>query len=94
MPCGSKDALAGAEPLTHSRCYVLKLHGDYKDARILNTDQELSAYPESYNGLLDRIFDEHGLIICGWSGEWDHALRAAFLRAFGNVSAGREYIRG
>jgi hypothetical protein len=28
-----------------------------------------------------RIFDEHGLIVCGWSGEWDHALRAAFLRA-------------
>lgn len=77
----SADALSGAEPLTHSRCYLLKLHGDYKDARILNTDQELSAYPESYNKLLDRIFDEHGLIICGWSGEWDHALRAAFLRA-------------
>ncbi|WP_253445621.1 SIR2 family protein [Halomonas sp. Y3] len=77
----SADALAGAEPLTHSRCYLFKLHGDYKDARILNTDQELSAYPESYDRLLDRIFDEHGLIICGWSGEWDHALRAAFLRA-------------
>lgn len=77
----SVDALAGAEPLTHSRCYVLKLHGDYKDARILNTDQELSAYPDGYNRLLDRILDEHGLIICGWSGEWDHALRAAFLRA-------------
>lgn len=77
----SADALAGAEPLTHSRCYLLKLHGDYKDARILNTDQELSVYPESYNKLLDRIFDEHGLIVCGWSGEWDHALRAAFLRA-------------
>lgn len=77
----SADALAGAEPLTHSHCYVLKLHGDYKDARILNTDQELSAYPDGYNRLLDRIFDEHGLIICGWSGEWDHALRAAFLRA-------------
>lgn len=77
----STDVLAGAEPLTHSRCYLLKLHGDYKDARILNTDQELSAYPESYDKLLDRIFDEHGLVICGWSGEWDHALRAAFLRA-------------
>ncbi|MDG4718853.1 MULTISPECIES: SIR2 family protein [Thalassospira] len=77
----SADALAGAEPLTHSRCYLLKLHGDYKDSRILNTDQELSSYPDSYNKLLDRIFDEHGLIICGWSGEWDHALRAAFLRA-------------
>jgi hypothetical protein len=77
----SVDALAGAEPITHSTCYILKLHGDYKDARILNTDAELSAYPPEYDRLLDRIFDEYGLIIAGWSGEWDHALRRAFLRA-------------
>lgn len=78
---GSPDALEGAEPLTHSACYILKLHGDYKDARILNTDAELEVYPDAYNALLDRIIDEHGLIVCGWSGEWDHALRAAILRA-------------
>lgn len=77
----SVDALLGAEPITHSACYILKLHGDYKDARILNTDAELSSYPVEYDRLLDRILDEHGLIVCGWSGEWDHALRAAFLRA-------------
>jgi len=77
----SVDALAGAEPITHSSCYILKLHGDYKDARILNTESELSGYPEQYNVMLDRILDEHGLIVCGWSGEWDHALRTAFLRA-------------
>jgi hypothetical protein len=77
----SVDGLLGAEPITHSRCYVLKLHGDYKDARILNTDGELAAYPRKFDGLLDRIFDEHGLVICGWSGEWDEALRRAVLRA-------------
>ena len=77
----SEDALSGAEPIAHSACYILKLHGDYKDTRVLNTDEELKAYPATYNGLLDRIFDEYGLIVCGWSGEWDHALRAAFLRA-------------
>ena len=77
----SRDALRGAEPLTHTRCYVLKLHGDYKDARILNTDAELSSYPSEYDQLLDRIFDEHGLILAGWSGAWDHALRRAMLRA-------------
>lgn len=77
----SVDALSGAQPLTHSPCYILKLHGDYKDARILNTESELGDYPAAYNVLLDRIFDEYGLIICGWSGEWDHALRAALLRA-------------
>jgi hypothetical protein len=76
----SVDTLSGAEPLTHSTCYVLKLHGDYKDARILNTDDELGAYPPQYDALLDRIFDEHGLVVCGWSGEWDDALRAALLR--------------
>jgi hypothetical protein len=43
----SADALSGAEPITHTACYILKLHGDYKDARILNTDSELTAYPLS-----------------------------------------------
>ncbi|MDX8467702.1 SIR2 family protein [Mesorhizobium sp. VK23B] len=77
----SVDALAGAEPITHSACYILKLHGDYRDARILNTDEELRGYPAQYDSVLDRIFDEYGLIVSGWSGEWDHALRSAMLRA-------------
>lgn len=77
----SVDALVGAEPLTHSNCYIFKIHGDYKDARILNIETELGSYPAEYDSLLDRILDEHGLIICGWSGEWDHALRAAFFRS-------------
>lgn len=77
----SIDTLAGAEPLTHAQCFILKIHGDYKDARILNTDVELGNYPAQLNSLLDRIIDEFGLIVAGWSGEWDHALRAAFLRA-------------
>lgn len=77
----SADGFAGAEPLTHTNCYILKLHGDFKDARILNTDSELSEYPQVFDGLLDRIFDEFGLIVAGWSGEWDRALRAAILRA-------------
>ena len=77
----SEDTLAGAEPLTHTQCYIFKIHGDYKDARILNTDAELGEYPVAFDGQLDRIIDEFGLIVAGWSGEWDHALRAAFLRA-------------
>ena len=76
----SVDAIKGAEPLTHTKCYLLKLHGDYKDARILNTEGELSTYPVEYDALLNRIFDEHGLVVCGWSGEWDEALRAALMR--------------
>jgi hypothetical protein len=78
---GSDDALKGAVPLIHSRCYVVKLHGDYLDTRILNTEAELSVYSPSINTLLDRIIDEHGLIVSGWSGDWDAALRAAITRA-------------
>ena len=76
----SVDALNGAEPLTHTRCYLVKLHGDYKDARILNTTAELSTYAAEHNRLLDRILDEHGLVVCGWSGEWDEALARALIR--------------
>jgi hypothetical protein len=77
----SDDALKGAVPLIHSRCYVMKIHGDYLDTRIRNTDSELGAYTPELDTLLDRIIDEHGLIVCGWSGDWDPALRAAITRA-------------
>ena len=77
----SVDTLAGAEPITHTQCYILKIHGDYKDARILNTDVELGDYPPELNVVLDRIIDDFGLIVSGWSGDWDHALRSAFTRA-------------
>lgn len=77
----SPDDLSGAEPLTHSRCYIFKLHGDYKDARILNTEAELAKYPKKFNVMLDRIFDEYGIIVSGWSGNWDDALIAALKRA-------------
>lgn len=76
----SVDALNGAEPLPHTSCYLVKLHGDYKDSRIRNTDAELAQYPREYDALLDRIFDEHGLVVCGWSGEWDEALHRAIMR--------------
>ncbi|TRL37585.1 hypothetical protein FM996_02155 [Methylosinus sporium] len=77
----SDDDLNGAVPLIHSRCFIIKVHGDYLDTRIRNTESELSAYSAEMNTLLDRIFDEHGLIVCGWSADWDPALKAAITRA-------------
>lgn len=60
--------------------FIIKLHGDYLDPRIRNTVAELEAYAPELDQLLDRVFDEFGLIISGWSGEWDVALRAAMER--------------
>jgi hypothetical protein len=74
------DAARGALPLAHARCTVVKVNGDYRDTRIKNTLAELEAYETEMDRLLDRIFDEYGLIICGWSATWDKALCRAVLR--------------
>lgn len=79
----SPDAAEGALPLAHSPCTVVKLHGDYLDTRIKNTPCELEQYDDRINRLLDQILDEYGLIICGWSADWDTALRAAVERCKG-----------
>jgi hypothetical protein len=75
----TEDAFLGALPYTHSHGYVVKLHGDYRDTRLRNTSDEVANYPEVLQKFLARVFDEFGLIICGWSGQWDTALRNAIL---------------
>ena len=74
------DQATGAPPLAHSPCTVIKLHGDYLDSRIKNSDEELAQYESPLNDLLDRVLDEYGLIVCGWSGDYDVALRDALER--------------
>lgn len=77
----SPDQIQGALPLIHTQCCVFKVHGDYLDTHIRNTPAELDQYPDEFDQLLGRIFDEFGLIVCGWSAEWDGALRSALTRA-------------
>jgi len=74
------DSANGALPLVHTNCTIIKVNGDYLDTRIRNTRDELASYEEEIDKLLDRVFDEFGLIVSGWSGEWDTALRSALER--------------
>lgn len=76
----TSDAIKGAPPLAHARCTIVKLHGDYLDHRLKNTPKELARYEKSMDQLLDRILEEFGLIVCGWSAQYDTALRAAIER--------------
>jgi hypothetical protein len=76
----SADDIAGAPSPMQSRCTLLKVNGDYLDTRIRNTEAELADYPPAMNGLLDRLCGEFGLVIVGWSGDWDVALRNALTR--------------
>lgn len=67
--------IEGMKPLSHAQCTVLKINGDYRDTRFKNVADELESYSQSLIEILRRIFDEYGLIISGWSAEWDTALR-------------------
>lgn len=73
------SSIPSMSPLQHNACTVVKLHGDYLDLSTKNTEAELAEYDDETNGLLSRVFAEYGLIVCGWSGDWDEALRKALL---------------
>ena len=77
------EQFKGAAPIHLMNCCVLKVNGDYLDPHIRNTSEELSTYPKELNDLLDQIFDQYGLFVCGWSAEWDEALRQALERCKG-----------
>ena len=77
----SPSSASGTLPIAHSKCTIIKVHGDYLSPDLKNTVEELAGYDPSVNRLLDEVFDQYGLIVCGWSGIWDTALRNAILRA-------------
>lgn len=73
------EAVVGAEPLAHVGPVVLKIHGDYKETNLKNTTEELESYDEPVQELIDEVLNDYGLIICGWSGDTDQALRESIL---------------
>ena len=75
------EQMQGAIPLRHSDATILKIHGDYHSHKLKNTEKELSEYEPPINKMLDQVFDEYGLIICGWSSDYDRALREAIERS-------------
>lgn len=83
-----RDDVAGLAPLHTLKCLVVHVHGYYLNATsMLNTPEELDAYDTATDALLDRIFDDYGLVIAGWSATWDPALRNALSRCSRHVFA-------
>jgi len=77
----SEDSLKGAVPYVFSKCTLVKINGDYRDIRTRNTAEELSNYGQVIMPYLERILNDFGLIVCGWSADWDTALRTAIAEA-------------
>jgi hypothetical protein len=70
-----EESARGAEPLQHQDAVVVKVNGDYKQTNVKNLSSELESYSEPIQRIIDRVFQEYGLIVCGWSGEYDTRLR-------------------
>ena len=70
-----EGVISQTTPLVHSKIpTIIKINGDYIDCQFRNTTEELDEYPEQMKLYLRRIFEEYGLVTCGWSGEWDKGL--------------------
>lgn len=68
------EATKGMTPLVHAGVTLIKLHGDYKDQESLNTADELKTYPKEWDDVLSQVFGEFGVLVSGWSADWDIAL--------------------
>lgn len=72
----SPGDIAGMVPLHTMDACVVHLHGDYlHPTSMRNTVEELVGYDELSQGLLERILQDYGLIVAGWSARYDPALR-------------------
>lgn len=61
-------------PLIHSNITIIKINGDYLDTTFLNIKSELENYDNRLVNIIKFIFENFGLITCGWSAKWDIAL--------------------
>lgn len=95
-------AISQATPLAHCQIpTIVKINGDYIDCQFRNTSEELDEYPPVMKQYLKRIFEDYGLITCGWSGEWDKWLIRIMSEAtvsrynsfFATVGAAKEIIQ-
>lgn len=76
----SPSDITGSDSLRHPDCTIIKVHGDYRRIDVLNTEEELDKYHDDLNKLLDEVFINYGLLVCGWSADWDTALVNALRR--------------
>ncbi|MFE4227952.1 SIR2 family protein [Arthrobacter sp. NPDC056886] len=70
----TESAIKARKPLHHADCTVIKLHGDYRSLDQKNTLAELTDYGPATHEILHEVMENFGLIINGWSADWDKAL--------------------
>jgi hypothetical protein len=87
----SDDDVAGVPPLTQIGCLIIKAHGDYRDLRIRNTPDEVRTLDPEIAAQLGRMFGEYGVLVAGWSADYDEGLRGV-IRAAAPLRYGATWI--
>jgi hypothetical protein len=73
----SSDASLKAAPRReHSRCYILKPHGDYLQETIRNTPAEVAELEPGIDAELREVLDRYGVVVLGYSGGDEAIARA------------------
>lgn len=64
----SVDELKTSKHREHSNCYILKLHGDFKQITIKNTPEEVKKLDEEIEKDFQEILDRYGMLVIGYGG--------------------------
>lgn len=66
-------------PRVHANVVIIKVHGDYKRANLRNSVDRLKTYPDDLREYVADVARDYGLVIAGWSGRYDYALRTLLM---------------
>jgi len=64
----SDEDVQNVIPLEHSKCWIMKVHGDYRQQTIRNTPAELESLSLGITAKFKEIVDRHGLVVIGYGG--------------------------
>ncbi|MFA5066035.1 MAG: SIR2 family protein [Dehalococcoidia bacterium] len=64
----SDEDVQNVIPLEHSKCWIMKVHGDYRQQTIRNTPAELASLSPGITAKFKEIVDRHGLVVIGYGG--------------------------
>lgn len=56
-------------------CRIVKINGDFENLKLKITPKDLESYDTKLEDYIQRICAEYGLVVCGWSGNYDCGLR-------------------
>ncbi|WOF15438.1 hypothetical protein F1737_01460 [Methanoplanus sp. FWC-SCC4] len=65
------------------KCRIIKINGDFQDLKLKITPEDLDKYEPEIKDYIIRICSEYGLVVCGWSADYDIGLRKMI--SFDNV---------